>query len=153
VPNSTFIGHYIGQNGHISANSEADADEFYRAGESLLRKVEAFGLLATRHPELEGSRTIFKDKVAISHAGSEVPPGETLRGKRVAVAGGSRGLGRVIVEAVHAEGARVLAVARAGFPLIGPTRFPQLGTTTPPTPPTLAEFSRDVLVPAVQRSL
>jgi NAD(P)-dependent dehydrogenase (short-subunit alcohol dehydrogenase family) len=39
-------------------------------------------------------------------------PTASLTGKRVIVVGGSRGLGRVIVEAVHAEGARVLAVAR-----------------------------------------
>jgi NAD(P)-dependent dehydrogenase (short-subunit alcohol dehydrogenase family) len=55
---------------------------------------------------------IFKDKVAISHIGSGVPSEASLTGRRVAVVGGSRGLGRVIVEAVHAEGARVLAVAR-----------------------------------------
>jgi len=36
----------------------------------------------------------------------------TLSGKHVVVIGGSRGLGRVILETVHAEGARVLAVAR-----------------------------------------
>jgi NAD(P)-dependent dehydrogenase (short-subunit alcohol dehydrogenase family) len=36
----------------------------------------------------------------------------TLSGKNVVVIGGSRGLGRVLVETVHAEGARVLAVAR-----------------------------------------
>src|SRR5260221_2533620 len=36
----------------------------------------------------------------------------TLGGKNVVVIGGSRGLGRVILETVHAEGARVLAVAR-----------------------------------------
>jgi NAD(P)-dependent dehydrogenase (short-subunit alcohol dehydrogenase family) len=36
----------------------------------------------------------------------------TLSGKNVVVIGGSRGLGRVILEAVHAEGARVLAVGR-----------------------------------------
>jgi NAD(P)-dependent dehydrogenase (short-subunit alcohol dehydrogenase family) len=41
-----------------------------------------------------------------------VSPAASLSGKKVVVIGGSRGLGRVIVEAVHAEGARVLAVAR-----------------------------------------
>src|SRR5262245_53006459 len=37
--------------------------------------------------------------------------------KYVVVIGGSRGLGRVIVAAVYAEGARVLAVARQESPL------------------------------------
>jgi NAD(P)-dependent dehydrogenase (short-subunit alcohol dehydrogenase family) len=36
----------------------------------------------------------------------------TLSGTNVVVIGGSRGLGRIILETVHAEGARVLAVAR-----------------------------------------
>jgi NAD(P)-dependent dehydrogenase (short-subunit alcohol dehydrogenase family) len=40
-----------------------------------------------------------------------------LNGKKVVVIGGSRGLGRVIVAAVEAEGARVLAVARQAEPL------------------------------------
>ncbi|MBW4697508.1 MAG: hypothetical protein KME03_06355 [Aphanocapsa lilacina HA4352-LM1] len=35
-----------------------------------------------------------------------------LKGKHVVVVGGSRGVGRVIVEAAIAAGARVLAVAR-----------------------------------------
>jgi NAD(P)-dependent dehydrogenase (short-subunit alcohol dehydrogenase family) len=48
----------------------------------------------------------------IAITGSGLPPAASLSGKRVVVVGGSRGLGRVIVEAVHAEGARVLAVAR-----------------------------------------
>jgi NAD(P)-dependent dehydrogenase (short-subunit alcohol dehydrogenase family) len=42
----------------------------------------------------------------------KVSSAATLGGKNVVVIGASRGLGRVIVEAVHAEGARVLAVAR-----------------------------------------
>jgi NAD(P)-dependent dehydrogenase (short-subunit alcohol dehydrogenase family) len=41
-----------------------------------------------------------------------MPSSATLSGKNVVVIGGSRGLGRVILETVHAEGARVLAVAR-----------------------------------------
>jgi NAD(P)-dependent dehydrogenase (short-subunit alcohol dehydrogenase family) len=49
---------------------------------------------------------------SIANLGSDLLPAATLSGKRVVVIGGSRGLGRVIVEAVHAEGARVLAVAR-----------------------------------------
>lgn len=40
-----------------------------------------------------------------------------LENKNVVVIGGSRGLGRVIVAAVHAEGARVLSVARRPEPL------------------------------------
>lgn len=48
----------------------------------------------------------------ITGAGSGVAPALSLSGKRVVVVGGSRGLGRVILQAVHAEGARVLAVAR-----------------------------------------
>jgi len=49
---------------------------------------------------------------SVASLSSKVPPTATLGGKRVVVIGGSRGLGRVIVEAVHSEGARVLAVAR-----------------------------------------
>jgi NAD(P)-dependent dehydrogenase (short-subunit alcohol dehydrogenase family) len=41
----------------------------------------------------------------------------SLDGKNVVVIGGSRGLGHVIVKTVHAEGARVLAVARRREPL------------------------------------
>jgi hypothetical protein len=41
----------------------------------------------------------------------------SLSGKKVMVLGGSRGLGRVIVGAVHAEGGDVLAVARNAGPL------------------------------------
>jgi NAD(P)-dependent dehydrogenase (short-subunit alcohol dehydrogenase family) len=37
---------------------------------------------------------------------------QALAGKNVVVIGGSRGLGRVIVEAARAEGAQALAVAR-----------------------------------------
>ncbi len=40
-----------------------------------------------------------------------------LNGKNVVVIGGSKGLGRSIVAAVHAQGARVLAVARQEEPL------------------------------------
>src|SRR5579859_5682186 len=40
-----------------------------------------------------------------------------LHDKNVVVIGGSRGLGRTIVAAVSAEGARVLAVARKAEPL------------------------------------
>jgi NAD(P)-dependent dehydrogenase (short-subunit alcohol dehydrogenase family) len=40
-----------------------------------------------------------------------------LTDKSIAVIGGSRGLGRVIVGAAHAEGARVLAIARQPGPL------------------------------------
>jgi NAD(P)-dependent dehydrogenase (short-subunit alcohol dehydrogenase family) len=40
-----------------------------------------------------------------------------LNGKNVTVIGGSRGLGHVIVKTLHAEGAKVLAVARAREPL------------------------------------
>jgi NAD(P)-dependent dehydrogenase (short-subunit alcohol dehydrogenase family) len=57
-----------------------------------------------------GKRVILKDKPAGIDAAAGAPP--TLSGKKVVVIGGSRGLGRVIVEAFHAEGARVLAVAR-----------------------------------------
>lgn len=42
---------------------------------------------------------------------------QRLRDKNVVVIGGSRGLGRSIVAAVYAEGARVLAVARKAEPL------------------------------------
>jgi NAD(P)-dependent dehydrogenase (short-subunit alcohol dehydrogenase family) len=41
----------------------------------------------------------------------------SLSGKKVTVLGGSRGLGRVIAGAVHAEGGDVLAVARNAGPL------------------------------------
>jgi NAD(P)-dependent dehydrogenase (short-subunit alcohol dehydrogenase family) len=41
----------------------------------------------------------------------------TLSGKNAVVIGGSRGVGRAIVAALHAEGARVLAVARSPSPL------------------------------------
>lgn len=40
-----------------------------------------------------------------------------LRGKNVVVIGGSKGLGRAIVAAAHAQGARILAVARQAEPL------------------------------------
>ncbi len=40
-----------------------------------------------------------------------------LTGKDIVVIGGSRGVGRRIVEAAHSNGARVLAVARQGEPL------------------------------------
>lgn len=40
-----------------------------------------------------------------------------LHGKNVVVIGGSRGLGRTIVAATHAQGAQVLAVARQAEPL------------------------------------
>lgn len=46
--------------------------------------------------------------------GSKTP---RLRNKNVVVIGASRGLGRTIVDAVYAEGARVLAVARSVEPL------------------------------------
>ena len=46
--------------------------------------------------------------------GSKIP---RLRNKNVVVIGASRGLGRTIVNAVYAEGARVLAVARTTEPL------------------------------------
>src|SRR5258708_30349881 len=42
----------------------------------------------------------------------ELSKGQGLRGKNVVIIGGSRGLGKTIVAATHAEGARVLAVAR-----------------------------------------
>jgi len=42
---------------------------------------------------------------------------QRLRDKNVVVIGASRGLGRAIVAAVYAEGARVLAVARSAEPL------------------------------------
>src|SRR5207248_5618551 len=43
---------------------------------------------------------------------NELSKAQRLRGKNVVVIGGSRGLGKSIVAATHAEGARVLAVAR-----------------------------------------
>jgi NAD(P)-dependent dehydrogenase (short-subunit alcohol dehydrogenase family) len=43
---------------------------------------------------------------------NELSQAQRLHGKNVVVIGGSRGLGRAIVAAIHAEGARVLAVAR-----------------------------------------
>ena len=43
---------------------------------------------------------------------NELKKTQSLRGKNVVVIGGSRGLGKSIVAATHAEGARVLAVAR-----------------------------------------
>src|SRR3989442_3228652 len=43
---------------------------------------------------------------------NELSQAQRLRGKNVVVIGGSRGLGRAIVAAAHAEGAHVLAVAR-----------------------------------------
>jgi NAD(P)-dependent dehydrogenase (short-subunit alcohol dehydrogenase family) len=49
---------------------------------------------------------------SVESHGSGLSRAATLDGKKVVVIGGSRGLGRVIVEAVHGEGARVLAVAR-----------------------------------------
>lgn len=49
---------------------------------------------------------------SVASLSSKMSSAATLSGKKVVVIGGSRGLGRVIVEAVHAEGARVLAVAR-----------------------------------------
>jgi NAD(P)-dependent dehydrogenase (short-subunit alcohol dehydrogenase family) len=42
---------------------------------------------------------------------------ERLQGKNVVVIGGSKGLGRAIVAAAHAQGAQVLAVARQEKPL------------------------------------
>jgi NAD(P)-dependent dehydrogenase (short-subunit alcohol dehydrogenase family) len=41
----------------------------------------------------------------------------TLKGRNVVVVGGSRGVGRAIVEAALAEGANVLATARGAVPL------------------------------------
>src|SRR5258708_33451287 len=41
-----------------------------------------------------------------------------LDGKNVVVIGGSKGVGRAIVAAAHAEGAQVLAVARKADPLL-----------------------------------
>lgn len=43
---------------------------------------------------------------------NELRKTQHLRGKNVVIIGGSRGLGKTIVAATHAEGARVLAVAR-----------------------------------------
>src|SRR6266851_5319887 len=43
---------------------------------------------------------------------NELRKAQRLRGKNVVIIGGSRGLGKTIVAATHAEGARVLAVAR-----------------------------------------
>src|SRR5258707_8187707 len=43
---------------------------------------------------------------------NELSKAQRLRGKNVVIIGGSRGLGKTIVAATHAEGARVLAVAR-----------------------------------------
>src|SRR2546421_13104351 len=43
---------------------------------------------------------------------NELRRAQRLRGKNVVIIGGSRGLGKTIVAATHAEGARVLAVAR-----------------------------------------
>src|SRR5258708_5805693 len=45
---------------------------------------------------------------------NELSKAQRLRGKNVVIIGGSRGLGKTIVAATHAEGARVLAVARRG---------------------------------------
>jgi NAD(P)-dependent dehydrogenase (short-subunit alcohol dehydrogenase family) len=42
---------------------------------------------------------------------------QRLHGKKVVVIGGSKGLGRAIVAATHAQGAQVLAVARKAEPL------------------------------------
>ena len=42
---------------------------------------------------------------------------QSLLGKNVVVIGGSRGVGRAIVAAAHAEGAQVLAVTRQEEPL------------------------------------
>jgi NAD(P)-dependent dehydrogenase (short-subunit alcohol dehydrogenase family) len=55
------------------------------------------------------------DMPSVTNAKADgMSPPAALSGKNVVVIGGSRGLGRVIVETVHAEGARVLAVARGG---------------------------------------
>ena len=43
---------------------------------------------------------------------NELRKAQRLRDKNVVIIGGSRGLGKTIVAATHAEGARVLAVAR-----------------------------------------
>src|SRR6266702_654161 len=43
---------------------------------------------------------------------NELRKAQRLRGKNVVIIGGSRGLGKTIVATTHAEGARVLAVAR-----------------------------------------
>jgi NAD(P)-dependent dehydrogenase (short-subunit alcohol dehydrogenase family) len=43
---------------------------------------------------------------------NELSNAQRLRGKNVVIIGGSRGLGKTIVAATHAEGAQVLAVAR-----------------------------------------
>src|SRR5207248_1156830 len=43
---------------------------------------------------------------------NELRKAQRLHGKNVVIIGGSRGLGKTIVAATHAEGARVLAVAR-----------------------------------------
>lgn len=48
---------------------------------------------------------------------SQSLPTQRLHGKNVVVIGGSRGVGRAIVAATHAEGAQVLAVARQAEPL------------------------------------
>ena len=42
---------------------------------------------------------------------------QRLRSKNVVVIGGSKGVGRAIVAAAHAQGAQVLAVARKAEPL------------------------------------
>jgi NAD(P)-dependent dehydrogenase (short-subunit alcohol dehydrogenase family) len=59
----------------------------------------------------------------VTNANAEgMSPPATLSGKNVVVIGGSRGLGRVILETVHAEGARVLAVGRGRKSLADATR-------------------------------
>jgi NAD(P)-dependent dehydrogenase (short-subunit alcohol dehydrogenase family) len=47
-----------------------------------------------------------------SEAMDKTPLASELAGKNAVVIGGSRGVGRVIVESLHAQGARVLAVSR-----------------------------------------
>jgi len=78
----------------------------------LLKEAEQFCLFQKR-----------KDR-----AMNELRKTQRLRGKNVVVIGGSRGLGKTIVAATHAEGARVLAVAR-GEQLLSQlaTEFPGIG--------------------------
>ncbi len=78
---------------------------------------------------------------------------QRLHGKNVVVIGGSKGVGRAIVAAAHAEGAQVLAVARqeeplrklvAAFPAVQMLRLDATDESAPAK--VFATLSPDVLV-------
>src|SRR5258708_12900797 len=78
---------------------------------------------------------------------------QRLNGKNVVVIGGSKGVGRAIVAAAHAQGAQVLAVARQEEPLkklvaaFSAVQMLRLDATDESAPPKVFEtLSPDFLV-------